>query len=316
MKKMEFKETKAKIIKNASEAGRIIKKNLEEVPGKVKEGKEFLEVQYGKAKYDMDKKRLHPIFESDLAEYTSNKPFLIRVVDYDKRMEVEACKGAIGFVEKIKNENILNLYSEFASQAGFQLYPCVTETIYCANPYLDNFYVGLDDYFKYIKKAKVDELETVAYSLGAKHVKISFKEKKKTLVSKDANGKVKGNAFGVAKVNGDMEYSMSSDEFSNIEVYTEVDFDGNDVPSRPELTYFKQESDIAALIRMRLDEDNMNKIKSKTYTFNYYSNREMQEKTAANIDVILKKLNCSGNGTVVSEVQSERRMVLEYSIVF
>lgn len=312
MKKFDLVNTKEQVTKTVDQIGKKAKQNFSEMSEKAIEGKKYVEEHYSKAKYEIDKKRLNPVFQADFEHNEYSKPMLLRVVDYNKRKENEACKGALGFAERIRQENVLHLYKETAEQSGIIFYPCLKETLYCINPYNPNLYICLDDYFQYIKKAKVDELEMIAQCLGAKHVTISFKERKKTLVSHDA--KVKANVKFLGKSNA--EHTDKADEFSSIEVAAEVDFDGNDSPIEPNLTYFKYDSDIQALINMRLDLNNQNRIKSKVYRFEYNTNREMKEKTAANIDAVIKKIGCVGNGSVVSEVQAESRTVLEYKITF
>lgn len=227
-------------------------------------------------------------------------------------MENEACKGSIGFNEKIKQETVLHLYSDYALQSGITFYPCLEETFYIADPFRENYYICLDDYFSYLKKAKVNELENIACSLGAKHVKISLKEKKKTFVSHDVKMKAEFKSKDHTHAKTNMQHTTSSDEYTNVEVASELDFNQNDTVKTPELIYFKYESDIQSLIEMRMN----NKIKSKTYTFNYNNNHELQEKAAASIDAVIKKLNCNGNSSIVSEVESQKRIVFEYSIEF
>lgn len=323
MEKPKFKIDKEKIMNKMGELGEAAKKTIDVTSEKAKqviddtsekaaEGTKYLGEQYEKAKHELDLKLYNPVFEDELQAYDFKLPFIIRIVKYDKRMENEACKGSIGFSDKIKQENILHIYEDFAEQLGITFYPCIKDTIFCANPYKENFYICLDDYFTYIRKAKVDELETIAHSLGAKYVKVSFKEKKKTFVSNNINAKA---GYG-KKVSIKAENNQVKDEYSGIEVAAEVEFNGNSEPVKPELVYFKNESDINALIKMRLDKENRNQIKSKTYVFSCHDNRGMQEKTAITIDAMLNKLGCAGNSSVVSEVQTECRTVLEYSIVF
>ena len=132
------------------------------------------------------KKLLAPVFKETLLEPTYKKPFLLRIVDYDKRLENEVCFGSVGFEDKMKKEDVLHLYSEYASNSDIVFYPYLEETIYCANPYKKDFYINLDYYFDYLEKAKVNELKAIAHALGAKHVKISLIKEKKRFIKSNA----------------------------------------------------------------------------------------------------------------------------------
>ncbi len=52
----------------------------------------------------------------------------------------------------VKGMEILNIYEDSAQQLGMKFYPNISKTIYYANPYQNNVYICLDEYFDYIKK--------------------------------------------------------------------------------------------------------------------------------------------------------------------
>ena len=307
-----FIPSKEKIMDTMSELGSATKKMTDDMADKTREGKKLVEEKYEKMKYEYDLKTLRPIFENDLSPDLYSNSTVIRIVNYDKRMENDVCQGAVGFEEKIRQANALCLYSRYAEKTGINFYPAIKESVYCVNPYNENMYICIDDYFDYIKKAKIAELENVAYSLGAKHIKISFKEKKKTFSLKNSKINIPYKDI----INVGISHGISKDDLEEIRVETDAIFEGNDIPSEPTLTYFKEESDIVSLIKMRTDTESQNKIKSKTYLFEYCRSQDMQENTAADIDSIVKKLGISANSSVENQVQSSKKMVLEYSIEF
>jgi len=314
MDKFKIKFDKDKFKSKVDELGEATKKVLNETSEKASEGKEVIKEQYTKAKNEIDKARLAPVFKEDLLEVNFKQPAILRIVDYDKRLENEVCIGSIGFEEKAKTDNILHFYTSYAEESQLNFYPYLSETIYCADPYKDNYYISLDEYFAYLKKAKINELEKIAYVLGAKHVKISIKEKKKTLITHTSKSKLsmKGGPYG--KGSASYESTSHSDEYAEIKIESNTSFEGHDNPIMPEVVYFKYDNDIKTLIEMRMSEKNA--LKTKTYSLDYTTSRDMHEKTAANLDALLKKIGCSGNKTVTNEIEDLKRSFFYYTIEF
>lgn len=278
---------------------------------------------FGEAKNEMDLKYLRPVFTEELTLDTANmsnideisetrNPSIICIVERDKkRSENEACNGAVGYRMTVKGMEMLNIYEDSARQLGMRFYPNISKTIYYADPCQANFYISLDEYFSYLKNARVSELAMIAKDLGAKKVKITLKEHKKTFVSKNVRAEAK-----VEKVGASNSYNKSDSEFASIAIADEEEFSGHDTPVEPRLVYFKNESDIEKLIEMRMDASKQNKIKSKTYTLQYNKSSGIKEKEAAKIDAVLGQLKCGGTASISSEAQCENRTVLEYSIEF
>lgn len=305
MAKIDFKELREKAVGVAQEAA-----------SKSKELADKSMELAAEAKYEFDLKTINPIHEERFNSIEYHVPSIIQVMDYDKKMENPVCEGAWGFQEKIKDKSLLCLMSESVEKTELNFIPYMSNTFYYRNPYIENTYICLDEYFQYIQDAKVHELEMIAQSLGAKKVKIAFKEIKKTLVSNSRTGDAKvklpfGKKSGVA-VNAN--YNESENQFSNIEIASEIEFVDRKDPVEPTLTYFKGNMDIMSLVKMRLEKDNP--IKSKTFKFNCVQGRDMQKNDAVSIDAILEKKGFAGNVSIVSEVQQEQRKVLEYSIEF
>lgn len=313
MKKPSIQIDKEKVSALVKKGKRIAKDTAYAVKDGIKQGGDQLSDYMDQAKLDWEKKQLCPIFQSDFDSEEYEIPRMIRIVDYDKKhMDSKACEGSLGFETATKHMKVLTLYSDAAlSQDTMNFYPSVSETIYYADPCRDNCYISLDEYFDHLKKVRVDELETIAQDLGAKHVKITFKEIKKTFVSqkKKSNTDIDAGAL-------DITSERSAEDYSSMEVAADVSFSGNDKAICPQPIYFKNESDIQALIRARMNPDANNPIKSKTYKIKYDKTSGISEKVAANIDEALALLKCNGTASVSSEAQKEKRTVLEYHIEF
>ena len=279
----------------------------------VKESSEQLGKQIDQMKYDNDKKRLCPIFENEINSPDFRLPYLIRIVNDDKRRTNIACEGAIGFYTG-KDIKLFNIFREFVPMLNLNFYPILEEAVYYADPCHSNLYINLNDYFTYLKKVRVDELTQIAQNLGAKHVEIVLKESKSSASSQNANANMKFKK--TVKVSAEASVSKSQNEFTNLEVAAKIDFSGNEKPTKPTPVYFKNESDINALIDMRMNPDNQNKILSKTYSIKYGNTSGIKVSDAEKIDASLANIGCSMSRSVTSEALSESNTILEYSITF
>lgn len=311
MKKPNIKISKEKLTDFATSVSTATKNAVNSVSTTVKDSSEQISEQIDKARFESDRKKLCPVFEEDILSPDFQLPVMIRLVDYDKRMENKACEGAVGFETNTKTVRILNIYTEYSHLLGLTFYPHVKESVFYVDPCHNNFYICLDDYFGYLKKVRVDELETIAQDLGAKHVKITLKEQKQSFSTES-----KKSSLNVARIKAGISHDSSNNSLSNIEVAAEVDFAGKETPVEPTLVYFKNESDIKALVKMRLDPNNQNKILSKTYSFQYNNSSGIKVKDAAEISEALSKLKLGTSASIVNEATCESRTILEYSIVF
>ncbi len=324
---MEFKKiSKEKLLNIANTVGNATKSTVSNigeatknaaitVAENVKEGSEQLNERLDQMKYDNDKKRLCPIYKEELLAPDFVLPALIHIVDYDKRKENKACEGAVGFLTG-KEAKILNVYREFVNLLDITFYPILEDAVYYVDPCFSNLYVKLDEYFAYLKKVRVDELTTVAQALGAKHVEIVLKGNQR--IAQSQSSSVSGGASKrcIGKANGEFSSSRASNEFTGVEVAAKIDFGGNETSVEPKLVYFKNESDINALIKMRLNPSNENKILSKTYSLQYGNSSGIKVSDAQKIDASLTQINCGMSRSVTSEAMSESNTILEYTIVF
>ena len=258
---------------------------------------------------EKERKALQPIFLEDLdsTDFTLSK--LIRVADIDKKhAESEVCKGSVGFISEQKELRIVNIYKNMVDAFGISLYPDADSEIYYIDPSDRNQYIALDDYFGYLKIARVNELQKIAQDLGAKHFRVTYREKKASITKNDM--KAKGNVrVGAA----DAERNFSISDNANIEVAAEMQCLGH-APIEPKLLYLRGEPSIQSLIALRMDENSQ--IFHQEFSLKLSNSSGIKEKDAVKIDAALKAMKISGNTTVVSEAQSESRRFLEYEVDF
>lgn len=262
---------------------------------------------------EMERKMLRPIFAEDLdnADFLISK--LVRITEIDKkRAESEVCTGSIGFVSVQKDLRIVNIFKDKVDTFGLAFYPDTDCELYYVDPSDRDKYIALDDYFSYLKVARVNELQKIAQDLGAKHFRVTYKEQKTTFsgnaVKAKANVKAAGDAATV-----DAEHDLASTAVSTVEVAAEMDCPGH-VPSEPKLYYLQREPSIQTLISLRMDKDSP--ITHQKYTLKLSNSSGIKEKDAVKIDAALKTMKISGNTTVTSEVRNESRRFFEYEIDF
>ena len=258
---------------------------------------------------EKERKALQPVFLEDLdsTDFTLSK--LIRAVDIDKKhAESEVCKGSVGFISEQKELRIVNIYKNMIGAFGISLYPDADSEIYYIDPSDRDKYIALDDYFGYLKIARVNELQKIAQDLGAKHFRVTYREKKASITKNDM--KAKGNVrVGAAEA----ERNLSISDNSNIEVAAEMQCLGH-APIEPKLLYLRGEPSIQSLIALRMDENSQ--IFHQEFSLKLSNSSGIKEKDAVKIDAALKAMKISGNTTVVSEAQSESRRFFEYEVDF
>lgn len=258
---------------------------------------------------EKERKVLQPIFLEDLdsADFMLSK--LIRVADIDKKhAESEVCKGSVGFVSEQRELRIVNIYKNMVDAFGISLYPDADSEIYYIDPSDRNKYIALDDYFGYLKIARVNELQKIAQDLGARHFRVTYREKKASITKDDI--KAKGNVRAGA---AEAERNLSISDNSNIEVAAEMQCLGH-APIEPELLYLRGEPSIQSLIALRMDENSP--IFHQEFSLKLSNSSGIKEKDAVKIDAALKAMKVSGNITVISEAQSESRRSFEYEVDF
>lgn len=262
---------------------------------------------------EIDLKLLQPIFIEDLDSPDFSMPKLIRITEIDKRRaESDVCQGSIGFTSLQKELKIVNIFRDKVDAFGLSFYPDLDSEIYYVDPSDRDRYIALDDYFGYLKEARVGELQKIAQDLGAKHFRVTFLEHKTTFsehaVSAKANAKV-----GVDHVNIDAEHDLASTAISNTEIAAEMDCPGH-APVAPKLCYLQREPSIQSLITLRMDDSSP--ISHQKYTLKLSNSSGIKLNDAARIDAALKSMKFTGNTTVSSEAKNEARRFFEYEIDF
>lgn len=283
----------------AKSVGNSVKQGTIALKGSVDEQARLLEL-----------KTLQPIFPDALDSTEFLMPKFIRVADRDKKhAESEVCQGSIGYTSNSKGFQYVNIFRDSIDYFGLMFYPDSDYEFYYVDPSDRDRYVALDEYFSYLKIARVNELQKIAQDLGAKYFKVTYKEEQTSFSEK----KMKGHANVKGIATADAEHNSMEKKYSTVEIAAEMEFPGH-APIKPQLKYMQRDPSIQTLVAMRMDENAP--LLNQKYMLKMSNSSGMKEADAAKIDGVLKGMKISGNATVSSEAKNEARRYLEYEIKF
>lgn len=256
---------------------------------------------------------LAPIFKDDISNNELLNERVIRIVNYDARLENEVCKDSVGFYEKTDDRKMPTIYSKFVPELGLSFYPQLSESIFIADPCIAGKYIEIDEYFNYMKQVRVNELTVVAQSLGAKSVTIELKSttNSKSLFSKVAQAKAG------PILDAELKQQGKNTSSNSIEIWAQTTFKTpiwNGGPTMPTLLYFRNESDISSLIQMVLV--NRSKVTERKYSMKASSSSGMSLNEAMSIAGTIKKIKCSAGAGFAKSAENESTALLEYTIKF
>jgi hypothetical protein len=313
-------------------AGDIVdaaKATINEVVDSIKEQTDDLGKKQLSAKLEKDRLLLKPVFAemlpssqptsssiSSLVPFRFTMPDIINVVEKDKKhAESKACDHSLGHLSIENGLPVLNVYPHHMKDLGITFFPDMKKGIYYVDPYQKDHYIYIEDYFSQLKTARVNELEKLAYCLGATHAEILFKTNTVELekAKKKADLGVKKGKKKLVDVKA--EHSESESKKESMEVAKVINASGHDDPQVPDLVYFKNDEDIQNLIFMRMD--NKSKLTDKECSIKYSNSSGIKSADAAKIQGAVDKLGGGSAGvSITDETLTENYMTLIYKIVF
>lgn len=254
--------------------------------------------------------RYNPIFSDEFSAPDFDMPNLIIIEDGDARKGIDVCKGAIGWLTKTKGMEVLHLYEEAISSSGLCFYPIPKiNSAYFVDSLGGDRFLDLDSYHEVIQKEKMTELKNIACSLGAKECYLeTYEEDRSYTRSRKSIDVSAGSTFGKS-CSGSVDQQAESEHSQKRSItFTQV-FEGSDKPVRPELNYFKNDTEILSLIDSRCLKNNQ----TKEYSFQLdaSSSSAMSITTAMKIDGALKAAKVKANSAFMhaTEQESKRRLV-------
>ena len=223
--------------------------------------------------------------------------------------ESDVCKGSIGYTSNQNGLQIVNIFRVSIDAFGLMFYPDCDDEFYYIDPSERDRYISLNEYFSYLKIARINELQKIAQDLGAKYFKVTYKEEQTSFSEKKK--KTHANAKVIATV--DSEHNSTEKKYSTVEIAAEMEFPGH-APIKPQLKYMQRDPSLQTLISMRMDEKAP--LLHQKFMLKMSNSSGLKENDAVKIDAILKGMKCSGNTTVSSEAKNEAIRYLEYEIKF
>lgn len=298
-------DARVKVVKEVTDA-ELDKHAKELVDAAVGAAQSFAEViNNGKDSWNL--KRLKPIFINDLNGMIFSR--LVRIVEREKKFDIDVCKGSIGYWGTCKGERWMNIFKDSVNKFGLNFYPNDEVNFYYMDPTDGDSYIVLDEYFDRLKQARVSELQKIAQDLGAKYFKVTYMKEKTTLSKKSANGKGSIHKKG----NGSVQMNATEQKYDRMDIAAEMNFPGHE-PVMPHVRYLKYDPNILNLIEMRMDTKGP--VNHQILNIKLSSSSGLKETDAVKVDMILKSLKMAGNTTVSSEAQNEAKSILKYEIDF
>lgn len=297
----------AELDRRAKELGDVAAGKAKELGDTASEKAHDVAVKMDEMKRQWDLKRLKPIFSEDLNGMQYSR--LVRIVERDKKFDIEVCRGSIGYWATCKGERWVNIFKDSVNKFGLNFYPYEEVNFYYVDPTDKDNYIVLDEYFDRLKQARVNELQKIAQDLGAKYFRVTYMKERTTLSKKSTSGKGSVHKKG----NGSVQLNATDKKYDRMDIAAEMSFPGHE-PVMPRVRYLKHDPNIQNLIEMRMDPKGP--VNHQTLNIKLSSSSGLKETDAVKVDMILKSLKMAGNTTVSSEVQNEAKSILEYEINF
>lgn len=260
-------------------------------------------------------KKLHPIFPEQYKSEDFHIPNMVIIVDDAVRRDEKLCEGAIGWLGKEKDMEILYLYDEAIEFSGLSFVPSPNcDSVYYIDTFDRNKFIRIDCIFQKAHEERLAELEHIAYSLGAKRCTIEINEK-----SADTNYKqIKVSAsesYNGVDVSESTEQAQKTTDTNTRSGISVIEFSGSNTPKKPNLKWFAHDNGINGLIEMRCSGDNS--VKTKTLKLSGSSSATMSQKAAYAIDVAVgKTANIGGQTSMDSQAAKEHHSELIFNIEF
>lgn len=317
--KIEFDKKKGtEALTNLAQNAVSLGKSAAELGKKAADGaKDGISIAVEKVKTDNQErklKKLNPLFPEQYNSASFNLPNMIVIVDDAVRKDEELCEGAIGWLGKEKDVEVLYLYDEAVPTCGLRFVPAPNcDAVY----YVDNFdrkrFVRVDCIFGQAHEERMAELKHIALCLGAKRCHIRIAESEKKTETKSKTFSLKGSMKGFTGGESAEHYSASS-HMATREGSIVAEFEGSDIPQMPTLKWFAHNSTIQGLIEARCERKTA---KCETIKLFGSSHATMSQKTAQSIDSALVSMgNAHAKNTMFTQAEEEHSSSLEFYVEF
>lgn len=260
-------------------------------------------------------KKFNPLFPEQYLSDGFNIPNIIVIVDDAVRKGIDVCDGAIGWLSKESGEEVLHLYDEAITFSGIQFIPApICNAVY----YVDHFdrgrFIQADCIFSRNLKEKIDELQHIAESVGARRCIINISESSKNSKAKQKSASIDANtdqAKGKASVDYELATKNSRNQYGRIE----AEFTGLRFAKRPTLKWFAYDDSINNLVETCCS--GKRRVKKLTLELSGSTTATMSQAIACAIDgVFVNSLKVKGHASMKSQAKEEYQSKLLFYIEF
>ncbi len=295
------KETGAARFKKALvKTGEVSKKVFISVVDKAQD----LSEQQQNKNYAARMKKYNPLFPEWYISSDFKLPNLIRTVDDAERKGIDVCEGAIGWIEKKKDVEVMYLYDEAIQFSNIKFVPAaVCDSIYYVDPHDRHRFINVDGFFSMTQEEKLAELQHIAYSLGASRYWVEMLETSKESKSYDAS-----TGIGHPKAKGTVSNDMERSTDMRTKSVAEAVFAGARTPVEPKLCWYMHDKNVQNLIKMRCSDKPNGGIATYTIELNSSVAASMSRSTAVKIDKAVISMGAKCDFDKKSEEEHARKM--------
>lgn len=260
-------------------------------------------------------KKFNPLFPDQYNDESFNLPNIIVIVDDAVRKDIDVCEGAIGWLGKEKDVEVLYLYDEAVASSGIQFIPTATcDAVYYVDSFDRHSFIKADCYFRKVQEERSAELEHIACCLGAKWCSVEIIETQKSAQAKKRKAELKESLNGI-KSEESTEQSASAQNKTELHSRNYSKFQGNTVPQKPTLKWFSHDNTIQQLITARCSGDNSVTVKELDFYGSSFTT--MSKKAACAIDCALATMDsASGSTSMEDQATKEQESRLVFHVEF
>ena len=325
-KKIDLKQLSGKLGQFVSDAGSKMGESAKETAQKSKEvgTKAVVAVQKSavdmsdkmkSASYQSRMKKYNPLFAEEYYSESFKIPNMIMIRDDAERRGIDVCVGAIGWLGKIANVEVLYLYDEFVEESALTFVPMPQcDAIYYVDPLEKGRFIRTDMIYAVAHEEQLSELRHIAQKLGARKCTIEIKEMKKesSKAEKKMSAEEVKKMILSAKESSEQEVASSSERQREGKFVSE--FEGASEAQMPELKWFAHNTYIRNLIRERIE--GINKSNYDVINISGSSISVISQKAAHAIDSAFGGLGVKGKASLVKQLKQEENKTLYYYVEF
>ena len=305
MAKIDFSKGAASLKSAVSKAGEKISVAAKDGAQVLSEKKQEFADRAQIKNYEAKMKKYNPLFPEKYNDIQFNLPNMVRIVDDAVRKDIDVCVGAIGWMSKEKDVEVLHLYDEAVDFSGLQFLPTPTcDSVYYVDPHDRKTFINVDTYFSNMQQERLAELQHIAFSLGAKEYRVEMIES--TSEASSSSASVSAKAHGI---NAGGDDSRSKNMTTQSQTAASATFGAGRKPVQPTLCWFAKDNNIINLINMRCSENEGDGITSYSFELNSSCAQSMSSATAVKVDAAIKGMGANSKFTSQSEQEHSRKMI-------